>query len=77
MFIFKSYLENLPMIPANIIHTCHVGSQVVFSSSEDVLGCSPKLSSCEPKAGGNDILTQPEFKESQELWHDGFCVDMP
>lgn len=38
----KSRLEKTPYNSGNIIHTCHVGSDVDFSSNEDVMGCSPK-----------------------------------
>ena len=45
-------------ILANIVHACHVGSHVDFSFIQNVMNCSPKLSSRKPKAGPCDILNQ-------------------
>ena len=40
------------------------------------MGCGPKLPSCRPKAWAHDTLNQWEFKDSQEPWPNGFCVEM-
>ena len=61
---FKSSSWNKsPTIPANIIHICHVGFHVDFSSSENVMRCGPKPPSCKSKADGRVTLNQWEFKE--------------
>ena len=43
-----------------MIHTCHVGFHVDFSSTEDIMNRGPKLPLCKPKqqGGGGDTLNQ-------------------
>jgi hypothetical protein len=47
---------------ANIIHTFHVGFDEYFSSIENVMGCSSKLSSCTPKEGSRDTLNHKDSR---------------
>lgn len=54
----KSRLEKTPYNSGNIIHACHVGSHVDFSSNEDVMGSSPKLRSSIPKVGTRDTWNE-------------------
>lgn len=53
----KSPLQS-PTTPTNIIHTCHVGIHVDFSSIDYVISCSPKLPSCKLKDGAHESLNQ-------------------
>ena len=62
----RALMKEFPTIPANIIHTCHMGFHVDFSSSEIVMGCGPKLLSCKAKVGTHDPLKQLEVKDSKE-----------
>lgn len=48
---FKSLPKKFPSIPANTIHSCHVGSHENFSSIKTFVSCSSKLPSCNPKVG--------------------------
>ena len=50
--------KKILIIPPNITHTCDVGYHVDFSTNEAIMGCGPTLSSCKPKAGVHDTLTQ-------------------
>ena len=59
----QTYLQELsqkkfPIIPANIMHTCHVKFYVDFSCIEDVMGRGPNLHSCKLKEGVHDTLNQ-------------------
>lgn len=43
--------------------TCQVGFHVDFSSTANVVGCSPKLPSCKPKARVRGTLNQLRIQE--------------
>lgn len=70
-------LESSSKILANIIHTCYVELHAGFSSNENVMGCSPQLPSCTPKAEDHHASSQWEFKDSPKPWPNGFCLNMP
>jgi hypothetical protein len=59
-------MKEFLIIPANTIHTCHMGFHVDFSSIEIVMGCGPKLLSCKAKVGTRDPLKQLEVKDFKE-----------
>ena len=61
----RAILKIFPSIPANIIHTCHVGFHVDFSSIETIVSCSSNLPSCKPKMWPHENST---ILKSHGLW---------
>ena len=50
----KVVMRNSPTISTNIIHTCHMGFHVDFSSTRNVMDYNPKLPSRKPKVRACD-----------------------
>ena len=48
----------MPTIPTNVIHTCNVGFHVDYSSTENIMGLGPKISSYKPKVEAHDTLNE-------------------